>query len=212
MKKSLISLFLIVLCLAPWACTRSYLLGPVSGLSPTNTPTPTLTSTPTATSTATIVSTPGCGFTVITIPTPVIPLVSSSEAGLGIGNPVPGTDYVIRSLSDWQNYYGSTSAPAPPVNFSTQMILINVQAYTFAEPIPGSPGFGTYPSKVCWTTSGMTVSCLLETYLVPIALPLLPGVTPTPEPVVTQYFVIALVVPISSLPVTWIYTQELNAG
>ncbi len=211
MKKFLISLFLIVLGLASWACDRKYPVAPVPGLPPTNTPTQTLTSTPTATATVTFVSTPGCGFSFVTIPTPVTPPIPNSEAGLAIGNPVPGTDYVIRSLSDWQNYYGATSAPTPPVNFSTQMILINVQAYTFSEPIPGNPGFGTIPQSVCWTSTEMSVSCLLETYNNPIVGPSFPGVTPTPEIVVTQYSVIALVVPVASLPVTWIYTQELSA-
>jgi len=179
-------------------CNRTY--SPSAPAHPTPTPTATLTVTPTIT--PTYVSTPGCGFTLLTIPTPVTAPVDTTPS-YAVPGPVPGVDYVVRNLSDWQNYFGSTAAPAPPVDFSSQMILINEQAYTF-NPLIGV-GFGTGPVSVCWTNSEVTVSCnyFSGQSLYPIQI--------TPVPDVTQYFIIGLSVPISSLPVTWVYTTGIYA-
>lgn len=197
MKKGLALLLLGLCCLAPLACrNKPITLPPVS-------------ITPTFTSTPTIISTPGCGYTLVTVPTPVTPPVPVFYGDLQVGNPVPGTNFVIRNLSDWQNYCAPASVPAPPVNFASQMILINVQAVY----VPSYPPYGTEPVSVCWTNTEVTVSCLLQTSeqgpIVPIYLT--PVITPTPTPPVPEYIVTSLAVPISSLPVTWIYTEELIA-
>jgi hypothetical protein len=160
----------------------------------------------TPTNIPTYVSTPGCGFTRVAVPTPVIPPVSTAYTFLSVGDPVPGNNYVVRNLAQWQSYYGSSSAPTPPVDFSSQMLLINVQAYTLPP-----PSFGTSVQQVCWTSNEITVSCLLMRGNVPIHILQTPVPSPTPTPVVTEYFVTALAVPISSLPVTWVYTEELDA-
>jgi hypothetical protein len=177
MKNFIISSLFIVLCLAPWACTRPFPVGPVPSAPPTSTPTPTITlasaSTRTSTPTVTATTTSACGFTSVIVPTPV----TAASA--------PGTFfYVIRTLADWQSYYGSTSAPAPPATLGSQMILINLQSVPVSQYIlPYLPYTGVcagvtyayesdlnYPTpsasynytvsvqNVCWTSTQMMVS------------------------------------------------------
>jgi hypothetical protein len=203
MKNILIKTLFIVMCAVPWACNRHNPVGPVPPIPPAVTPTPTVT----VTSTPMNNPTPGCGFTAIQIPSPVITPTAYTFYYPGIGNPVPGNKYVIRSLSDWQNYYGGTSLPAPSVNFASQMILINLQNYT--------AGYSTSPISVCWTSTQVTVSCMSFTYTVPIPIVITPIIPFTPVPTATPVpwdpYAIALVVPLSNLPVTWIYTEGLDA-
>jgi hypothetical protein len=111
MKKQTAHAFLILLFLTslPLACKRPWPVMPNPGPAPTITPT--------------INMTPVCGFTQISLGT------HSLKAGPS----------VIRSLADWQTFcsYGMgtltltpvptpTSFPAPPVDFSTQMMIVYV--------------------------------------------------------------------------------------
>jgi hypothetical protein len=131
-KKYIILIFLFVAALAPLACKGH---GPVSpksgdddGSTVTNTPTPTVANTPTT----------GCGMAPVTLPAPVVPVTISgvvypfqppaaSSPATIFSSPLfnwPSSGYVIRNLSDWQAFYGTSTTPAPPVNFSTQMIIV----------------------------------------------------------------------------------------
>jgi hypothetical protein len=154
-------------------------------------------STSTRTSTPTATTTPFCGFTSVSVPTPV----NAPSA--------PGTFfYVIRTLADWQNYYGSTSAPTPPANLGSQMILINLQSVpvtdiiypsspltevcggtTFITSGPTSPvppalaySYSVSVQNVCSTSGQMTVSYAQYTLCPPYSVRIvpIPGQTPMP--------------------------------
>ncbi len=183
---SALALLSSLLLIATWSCERRYTLGPLpipTPVPPTATltitltrtiiPTPTITLTPTLTATPTVTSTPICGFTSIYVPTPV-----TAPSG-------PGTFfYVIRTLADWQNYFGSASPPAPEATLGSQMILINLQSIAVTQyilpylpytticdgetdiyesdtnyPTPGPVyNYTVKVQNVCWTPSQVTVS------------------------------------------------------
>jgi hypothetical protein len=195
MKKLIVHSLFVFLCVIPVACHKLFPTDPL--------PVPPLMPTPTATSTPTLVSTPGCGFTVVTIPTPVtVPTA-------------PGTFlYAIRNQTDWQNYYGSASAPAFPATLGSQMILINLQSIPVSQYIlPYLPYIGVcggvtyiwesdmnYPTpaasfnytvavqNVCWTPSQVTVSYDEYIFLSPCTYPIIrpiTTVTPLPTPFAT---------------------------
>ena len=102
----------------PTAGTPTSTFTPTPGSpTPTQTPTPTgsLTSTPTPTGTPT------------GSPTPTPQVCAPTPAGLsaGVSTLLYGQShlYVIRTQSDWDAYTG-ISGSTPPVNFSTQMLLV----------------------------------------------------------------------------------------
>jgi hypothetical protein len=195
-KKTLIlGLFAAVFFAVAWSCNRLIFISPH--------PAPTSTLTPTATQTSTVTLTPVCSFTPVTVPTPV--LAPSGPATVL---------YVIRTLADWQNYYGSTSAPAPPATLGSQMILINLQSVPVTQYIlPYLPYTGTcngttyvyesdtnYPTpdpqynytvsvqNVCWTSTQMTVSYYQYLSYCPPGggpPPIIPIGTITPQPTST---------------------------
>ncbi len=189
MKKYLLMVLAVTSLVISWACHPTL---PV-------TPTP-----PVPTVTPTMGATPVCGFTSVTLPTPV----TAPSA--------PGTFFfVIRTLADWQNYYGSTSAPVPPANLANQMILINLQSVPVSQYIlPYLPYSGTcsgnhyvyesdlnYPTpsplynytvsvqNVCSTPGNITVSYdqyTSQCNCPPLTIiPLTPGPNFTPIPVLT---------------------------
>ncbi len=102
MKSLLAVLSLILMALVPMACTT----GRGTPLTP-----PVLTPTPTATTV--------CGFTPVTLPSRVVSVS------------VPNTT-LIHNLTEWNAYYSASfgligtpaPVPAPPVDFSTQMLLM----------------------------------------------------------------------------------------
>jgi len=113
MKKNIIPiLFLLVLSAAPWAC-KPYPILPTGPF-----PVPTFPTTPTPTATA--VTTPVCVFAPVTVILPLVPPVLPWSGP----SSVTSKTYVIRSMADWQAYYGSATPPAPPVNFANQMLLV----------------------------------------------------------------------------------------
>jgi hypothetical protein len=208
MKNILALIVILLVGIVPVACSRHYSVSPLPvptiTLTPTATATHTFTSTPT--STPTIASTPGCGFTNISVPTPAVinpPLVSATFTD------IPGSTYVIRNLADWQAYYGSSSAPPQPVDFSQYMILVDLQA--------GGNYSGVSVVSVCWDDSQVTVIADVYppcdcTSRGPIGIyfgtpsptpTFTPSPTPSPTPIPIPYKATAIAVPISSLPVVW---------
>lgn len=84
----------------------------------------------------TTVSTPSCSTTPVSLPTMTtlsggttqtsFPPAASTPATVFSGSfsYSPTKGFVLRNLADWQAFYGGMTAPPPPVNFSTQMILV----------------------------------------------------------------------------------------
>src|SRR5581483_8663093 len=100
----------------------------LSGLAPTSTPTPLSTPTPGAT--------PSCPLSPVTLP-----FGSLISGGVTLQNQTPAPSapttlfsgpfnyfptmgFVLRNSADWSNFYSPLIAPTPPVDFSTQMILV----------------------------------------------------------------------------------------
>jgi hypothetical protein len=183
--KSFQIMFLFVLAAlgAIWGCNQTPLGPPRSPIPIPATPTPTTTGTPT----------PVCGMTSITLPPEIVtgPYAASVPSTVIIPNSInhygSAEFFVIRNLTDWQNFYGTAATPPPPVNFATQMIL----AATY-QPCLTTVSF----VSACEGSSGVTVSvhdydngyyygfyCLTVLY-------------PLPN--------IAVAVPFSPLPVTWL--------
>jgi hypothetical protein len=101
------------------------------------------------------------------------------------GFPIYSYLFVVQSLADWQDLYG-TSTPAPAsVNFATQMILVYVSI--------NCPCSGAVFENICIGTSQITVT-LGEWTDCDIACP---------PPPLSGYRTLAAVVPQSSLPVIW---------
>ncbi len=126
-KKYLAFIFFVGTVLAPWACNRHVAVPTV----------PQPTATPTATSTPTVNLTPVCGMGLVSLP----PLTFYIYAS--VPNP-------LRTLADWQTFceaggYGPSNIPAPPVDFSTQMIFFT-----------GTPVCAPYISSICNVCEGPT--------------------------------------------------------
>jgi hypothetical protein len=158
-KKFLTASLFVLLALAPWACDKYYPAGPLP--SPTPTPSAGVTLTPT--------NTPSCGLTVVTLPlyiafppipqptqvviATVVPTVTPGVWAYPTPTPdtvtthVPFDGYVIQNLTQWQTYFGTA---APPVNFSTQMILVYVASL-------GCPG-GQTITNACVTSTEIDLS------------------------------------------------------
>ena len=78
---------------------------------------------PPATPTATPIPTPICGIAA------AIPLAGfgPSWAGYSQTNPPTSAPFcVIRNAADWQAFWGTSTPPAPPVDFALQMLVIVV--------------------------------------------------------------------------------------
>ena len=185
MKRNFLIAGFLLVALSPLACQKNYTVQPL----PQPSAKPTVTATPTITPTPTPLPTLGCGFTLLSnFPTPI-------TAATG---PV-STTLVIKTLSDWQNYYGSASAPAPPVTLGSQMILVNLQTIAqntstpvsvtnMGSPIPGVFQFTVAVQNVCWTSAQVMVSYSnyvfpsCGTFLqIPVIITPQPGtLTPTP--------------------------------
>jgi hypothetical protein len=109
---------------------------------------------------------------------------------VGSINPIPNVDgpleFVVRSVADWQALYGPGSSPPSSVNFSTQMILI----YMAEECTCSYPFF----QSVCETGTEVDVTLSVVSncwsiYCYPVSQ--------------YGYGAIAVVVPLSNLPVVW---------
>jgi|GEM_PF-1956243 len=184
---------------------------PTANLAFTSTATPTITSTSTPfppVGTQTFVSTPGCGFTTVTVATPIVPASpfypSLTPLPTPTNNyPLMGQNLVIRSLADWQAYYGSTSAPAPPVDFNSQMLIINLGVVNGNTIAGGGTFVPINPSiqSVCWDNNQITISCTLFLKGTCGPIQITPGLTPTPPNWI--YAPTAVVVPLSNLPAFW---------
>jgi hypothetical protein len=166
-----------------WACSRL----PVtpSGMT-TSTPTPTLNATSTPTPTVTI--TPDC-YDGTSLPGLSLP----SGANLGLfnqTNPLGGAPFtIIRSQSDWDTLYGSSTPPAPPVNFNADMIIIVSNAVC-------CPSVNTAIALVCESASGVSIT--------------VSEISPTNQcyTVCPGSILSAVTVPNSNLPVTWTVTTN----
>ncbi|HVZ79188.1 MAG TPA: hypothetical protein VHE12_00145 [bacterium] len=149
MKKILLVAPFFFAILVPFGCKLPPVTMPFATPTPTSIPavpptaTPTLapaTPTPTATvpSTSTPSATPSpiapiptidpnavCGFTVVTVPTNTTPTnLSALEVPIvNVSNLPTANCLVIRSFADWQNWCGTATPPAPPVDFSQQMLV-----------------------------------------------------------------------------------------
>jgi hypothetical protein len=200
------------------ACTRSIdsVLAPASVYTPTVTPipnSPTFTATPTATlassNSPTITATPNqtlipynCGaYNLVMVPTPGGNVSSLPTAPLpGGGFPISEATYVIRTLANWQTYCGSTTI-TPPVDFNTQMLIINSQIVPF-----GWCGGNVAFTGVCQGPSQVTIGVNLTDGMAgtgygesPPPIPITPGITPIPTPI--PYRIEAIAVANSNLPV-----------
>ncbi len=127
-------------------------------------------------------SSPCFNFTAVSVPYPASLSLSSSFAGLNVST------YVIRSMADWQAYCGPSNQAAPPVDFSTQMIII------YYEIMPnGWCGGQIHYSSICEDSNQITVSV---TYLEGQQGTHAEGAPPS-------LVVEAVSVPTSNLPVIW---------
>jgi hypothetical protein len=83
-------------------------------------PAPTSTPTPTATAVFTATSTPVCGMAaLITLPD-LVPMAVYSQT-----NPPTSAPFcVVRNMVDWQAFWGTSSPPVSPVDFTTQMLIL----------------------------------------------------------------------------------------
>ena len=179
MKKLLVCSLFMILCLAPWACTKEYPLAPAPVFTPTPTSTftalPTKTLTPTSTPIVTATSTPVCGFT-----------------NLGpVGFTWSEGPMVITTLAEWQSNIEAYAGTTPPVDFTTQMVIVTV----LTEPCPTS---GLSITNVCEGPNQITISannvaiCNICNYE-----------TTTPQ----RSEASAVAVPLSNLPVVWNITN-----
>ena len=159
----------------------------VTDLSPTLTPPPGVWPTSTASpitfgtyNTPTPNPTPGCGFT---------PVAGESVSIGGLGNftqtnPTGAPFAVIRSLDDWNAFFGASYSFTPPVDFASQMLILVVNSYPCA--------YSTMDlTDVCETSDGVSVS--------------LTNYTPNFHCMVATmgYSVSAAAVANTGLPVTW---------
>lgn len=140
MKKVVLVSAILFLALSPLACYKNYHVAALPAKAFTPTPTATLT--------------PVCGYSVAPVSNPLTPFPTvevfwkpvtptptwndGPVTGFGSGTtfppmtPTPSviethdlfTGTVIRTLADWQTYYGSAT---PPVDFNTLMLLIYVE-------------------------------------------------------------------------------------
>jgi hypothetical protein len=99
---------------------------PVMTATPASTATPTSTSvwvfpaTPTPAQTATGTPCTPVNMTSVSVAYPSSAAVSTAPFPSGLGAHV----FVIRDETDWEAYCGTTTPPLPPVDFSSQMILV----------------------------------------------------------------------------------------
>jgi hypothetical protein len=175
----------------------------LSTATPTPSPTPNPSSSPTPTGTYV------CGFATITVqfptitstpfptpvstiipygpilPAPVLPPVTTVTP---IPHPTftPG-GYVVRSVAEWQALYGPGSLPPASVDFSSQMILIDLGSNCPCQ----SFGF----LNVCETGAEVDVTVFASSFCN----------MGCPEPLADQLAAKAVVVPASNLPIVWIY-------
>ena len=172
------SLFLIPLCLAPWACTNKFPFSPVPSFPviPTPTSTPAMTPTPDLT--------PVCCFTSVTVPFPALSTLSGAPKPLYLGASV----LVVRSLADWQTYCGTTTPPAPPVDFSAQMMLVAAGGWICGQ----APSFVSVcegPTQVavsirgpampdCFVVYNGTVAVAVDQSALPVVWNVIPGYVP----------------------------------
>ncbi len=200
MKKTLFFGAVILASLVPLACQKNYYLGPLST-------TPTFTPTPTGTPTAT--STPVCYFGAPGLVGAALPSGANPSA-VPQTNPAGGAPFtIIRTQADWDALYGTSSPPAAPVDFSTDMLIIVSNALccpslitsiagvcegagqvniTVSERVPAvecyEVCFGSTYSAVAVPTSNLPVTWTVADFLpglgtTPIVFPL---ITPTPSP------------------------------
>jgi hypothetical protein len=136
MKRTTLLSAIILIVLAPLACNKNWHVAPL----PAYTFTPTSTVTPT----------PNCGFGGVSISDPLTPFPTPEIRWVPTAPPVPTRDVpsnwstpdvvqtptpsvvaghdpflgtVIRTLSEWQSYYGTMT---PPVDFDTQTLLVYI--------------------------------------------------------------------------------------
>lgn len=191
--------------LVPSTPSPSVTLSPTKTSTPiaVNTATPTPSSTPIPSATPSPMTTSVCSFATITVPLPTItPISYPTPVGTiipygPVSGPVPpitatpGTflysppGYVVRSIADWQALYGSGSLPPASVDFSSQMILLYVTENCPCQVL----GF----TNVCETSTEVDVTVANYT-ICNLACPPLSQV---------GYRDVAVVVPISNLPVVW---------
>ncbi|HJT24470.1 MAG TPA: hypothetical protein VJ873_07820 [bacterium] len=170
MKKFGVLFLFAILALAPWACQQPIILSPTV---PSLTPTPTVNLTPV------------CGFTTISL---------GEKTGLGAPS-------VIRTLSDWNTFFSlpgpilylatptvTPVVPTPPVDFSTQMLIV----YSNAIICPNSI---LQVNDVCEGPSQIIVSAN-NVWVCPVCFAASPY----------RNFS-ALAVPQSNLPIVWNVTQ-----
>ena len=165
--KKLSAVIMLLLCFSPFACNR-----PLSPYAPAPLPTATFTVTPVPnTPTPSPTGTPVCGFTPVAIsmpsnygtpgpgtptltpyPTPPFGPVSPSGTVTPVYTftPPPVIAAVIRSQSDWQTFYGTTTAPPAPVDFTTTMLIVYKRSYC--------PCNNIGVVKVCTDSSYVTVT------------------------------------------------------
>ena len=132
-------------------------------------------------------SSSNCGTAVVAIPTvgagvnapaasaPATTFSTGFKNGVGVG-------YVIRNTTDWQAFYNPYPAPTPPVNFTSQMILVVIYQGCFDQP---------QFSSVCSDPSQVTVD--LQNHMLPLNC----------NVVLTPGNFLAVAVATSSLPVVW---------
>jgi len=183
MKKFIINSVFIVLGLAPWACNRQYPLAPAPAFTPTFTLTPTSTFTALPTKTSTPTSTPTATATSVCQPvhtTPVIVGPVNQEMG--------GTTALYQSLAQWQ----VGGLPAPPVDFSTQMVILIV------PPSCNNPVSSVAVTGICEDSNQITISGIKSPYCGSVCSYYMSGQT-------TMAYGIAL--PQSNLPVVWNITN-----
>ncbi len=170
MKNIFVLSFLLILCSAPWACDRHIPVIPTPIATPTPTPT--------------VAVTPNCTFTLINLNTYLTPTATPNSSTGWTTSPPAGTPVtftgqtrVLRTLSDWQSYYGTQT---PPVDFSQQMLL---QAYLLIG---------------CITPQQINSACESATQ---VTVNILQG--GTSGCLVTGYSWATAAVPQSNLPIVW---------
>jgi hypothetical protein len=72
------------------------------------------------------------GGTTLKSPPPVASTPATVFSGSFSYSPTQG--FVLRNLTDWKAFYGSLTAPPPPVDFNSQMILVVAFQGCFDQP------------------------------------------------------------------------------
>lgn len=151
---------------------------------PNSTPTPSGTASPS----------PVCNASPVTLPNITVysggmtfynpPPASSTPATVfnGVFSYSPTEGFVLRNMSDWDAFYGTSTPPTPPVDFNTQMILVVVYQGCFDQ---------VQFLSVCEGTSGVTA--LIHDY----------QGGPHCNLISTPGETVAAAVTNSSMPVTW---------